>query len=504
MKCINYLGLNKLKLNSFKLNQFPIYKETRTRILFWYAVLMILFVVAAIPTTRQRLYNRVDHRVKDDMQEEIEDFEALLLENLLKSTVEPKIIYDQNALNPKEQINLTIYRFFDEFIDSRIPEDDNFLIAIVDGQFYKSSSTALPAIIRPGSKLMERWEQLTDEERREEIVPDPSIGSVLYKAIPIKTSQETLGVFVIAHMTSGERQEALEALDAIIEVLIFMLAIALMIAWFVSGRVLYPIRQLADTVKAINESDLSQRIKVQGEGELAELGNTFNEMMNRLESSFAIQRDFINDAGHELRTPITIIRGHLELMGDDPQEQEETIKIVLDELDRMNRLVEDLILLAKAERPDFLESEVLDLTLLTKELFSKIKTLGDRSWRLEKIGRGVMIIDRQRLTQAIINLANNALQHSAPDSLIALGSRTTEKTVEFWVRDSGEGIDPQEQKRIFDRFARVKSTHRRSQGSGLGLAIVKAIVEAHKGSIHLESRLGVGSTFTLIFPLESK
>ena len=111
MKCISYLGLNKIKLNSFKLNQFPIYKETRTRILFWYAVLMILFVVAAIPTTQQRLYNKVDHRVKDDMREEIEDFETLLLENLLKSAVEPKIIYDQNILNPKEQISLLIAEF---------------------------------------------------------------------------------------------------------------------------------------------------------------------------------------------------------------------------------------------------------------------------------------------------------------------------------------------------------------------------------------------------------
>ncbi len=502
MRCINYLGLNKLKLNSFKINKFPIYKETRTRILFWYVVLMVFFVVTAIPATQQRLYKKVDNRVKADMREEIEDFETLLLENLLKSAVSPKIIQDKNITNKKEQINLTIYKFFDEFIDSRIPEDDNFLIAIVDGQFYKSSSNTLPGVIKPGSRLMQRWENLTDEERGEEIVPDKSIGSILYKAIPIKTTEATLGVFIIAHATLGEREEAVEALNVIIEVLIFILAIALLIAWFASGRVLSPLRQLANTVKSINESDLSQRIDVQGEGELAELGNTFNEMMNRLETAFATQRNFINDAGHELRTPITIIRGHLELMGDDPEEQKETVKIVIDELDRMNRLVEDLILLAKAERPDFLQREVVDIGSFTQELFTKIQTLGKRNWYLDKIGEGTILVDRQRLTQAIINLANNAVQHTSPNSLIALGSRKTNKHLELWIRDTGGGIEPKEQKRIFDRFARVKNTRRRSEGSGLGLSIVKAIVEAHRGSISLQSHLGIGSTFTLIFPLE--
>ncbi len=486
------------------MNQFPIYKETRTRILFWYAILMVFFVLTAIPATQQRLYRKVDRRVKADMREEIEDFEALLLEKLLKLAVKPQIPPGRTTANQQKQINLTIYQFFDEFIDSRIPEDDNFLIAIVNGQFYKSSSNTLPDVISPGSELMARWQKLTEEERKEELVSDQSIGSILYKAIPINTTEETLGVFVIAHATAGEREEAIEALDVIVEVLIFMLTIAFFLAWLVSGRILSPIKQLAKIVKSINQSDLSQRIEVQGEGELAELGNTFNDMMNRLESSFATQRDFINNAGHELRTPITIIRGHLELIDNDPQAQQETINLVIDELDRMNRMVEDLVLLAKAERPDFLETEVVDITSVTQELFTKIKTLGERKWRLEKIGRGVMIVDRQRLTQAIINLANNALQHTSPRSLIALGSRTTNKSVEFWIRDTGEGIELGEQKRIFERFARVKNTRRRSEGSGLGLSIVKAIVEAHGGSINLQSYLGIGSTFTLIFPLESK
>ena len=112
-----------------------------------------------------------------------------------------------------------------------------------------------------------------------------------------------------------------------------------------------------------------------------------------------------------------------------------------------------------------------------------------------------MKADRQRLTQAIINLANNAVRHTAANNTIALGSRLNQNNVEFWLRDTGQGIPLSEQKRIFERFARVQTHYHRSDGSGLGLSIVKAIVEAHGGSINLRSNLGLGSTFTLIFPL---
>jgi signal transduction histidine kinase len=162
-----------------------------------------------------------------------------------------------------------------------------------------------------------------------------------------------------------------------------------------------------------------------------------------------------------------------------------------------------LVLLAKAERLDFLQIETIELTSFVTELFSKLEKLGERNWYLDNaILSGRMTGDRQRITQAIINLANNAVQHTITDSLIVFGAKVEGKRVEFWVRDTGNGIAADEQKRIFDRFARVKNTRRRSEGSGLGLAIVKTVVEAHGGAINLQSQLGIGSTFTLVFPLE--
>lgn len=112
--------------------------------------------------------------------------------------------------------------------------------------------------------------------------------------------------------------------------------------------------------------------------------------------------------------------------------------------------------------------------------------------------------DRQRLTQAIINLAQNATQHTTEENIIAIGSAIENNQVQFWIRDTGEGIAESDQKRIFERFARVTSSRRRSEGAGLGLAIVKAIAEAHGGFVRLDSHLGIGAKFTIVVPLDSK
>jgi signal transduction histidine kinase len=476
-----------------------VFKETRTSILIWYALLMFFFIAVALPTIRQRLFARVDTRVREDLAQEVEDFRKALIGELLRSTSSQQSQTKSNKTGDEKLKNL-----FDNYMQRELPEDDTYLIGIIRGKFYKASSRALPEEMQADSPLMKYWGSIKEEKDGEQQIQNPYIGSVIYTAIPIQTEAETLGTFVAVHATAGERKEAIEALEVVVEVKIITLSLALLLAWIVAGRVLSPLRSLIATARSINETDLNKRISVQGKGELAELAKTFNEMMDRLQTSFAIQRNFVNDAGHELRTPITIIRGHLELMGDDPQEQQETIELVMDELGRMNRLVNDLVLLAKSENPDFLELQAIDLASFTEELFLKIRALAQRNWRLEGLARGTLALDRQRLTQAIVNLAQNATQHTTQENIIALGSAIEGKEVHFWIRDTGEGIAESDQKRIFERFGRAISSRRRSEGAGLGLAIVKAIAEAHGGLIRLESQLGMGSKFIIVLPLERK
>jgi signal transduction histidine kinase len=392
--------------------------------------------------------------------------------------------------------------FFDAFLSRQLPEDDTHFITFVNEKFYKSSPSARPDPFAKDSKLMRRWAKLTQPEQGERSVSDKTIENIIYIAEPVKINGKTLGVFVVAHTTAGERGEVLDAVSVIVQLSSVVLIVALVFAWLVSGRILAPLRLLMVTTRSISESDLAQRLPVKGKGEIAELAITFNEMMDRLEAAFTSQRNFINDAGHELRTPITIIRGHLELMGDSPEEVEETVALVVDELDRMSRFVEDLILLAKAERPDFLQLETVDLNSLTQELFLKAQALADRNWQLDAIGKGKIVVDRHRLTQAVMNLAQNATQHTLSTDTISLGSAINRGKVHFWVKDTGEGIAKADQQRIFGRFARATNSRRRSEGAGLGLSIVQVIAQAHHGSVKLRSRLGFGSTFTIVLPVE--
>ncbi len=290
-------------------------------------------------------------------------------------------------------------------------------------------------------------------------------------------------------------------ITVMVKVTFAVATVASLLAWVIAGRVLIPLRLLTETARSISESDLMRRIPVKGSGEIAELTITFNEMLQRLQAAFSSQRDFINDASHELRTPITIIRGHLELLGDDPRERQETIQLVTDELDRMSRFVNDLLLLAKAERPDFLKLKTVEISSLTEEVYAKAKAMAVRDWCLEAVASGEILADPQRLTQAITNLVMNATQHTQEGDAIALGSAITNGKARFWVRDRGEGIPLSDQKRIFERFARGSNNLRRSDGAGLGLAIVKRIAEAHGGSVELFSRPGDGATFTIVIPL---
>ena len=287
-----------------------------------------------------------------------------------------------------------------------------------------------------------------------------------------------------------ERDEVEDAVRLAAIVLLSVLLIASALAWVVAGRVLAPLRVLSDTARSIGESDLTRRIPTSGTDELAELGRTFNAMLDRLEAAFDSQRAFVSDASHELRTPITIVRGHLELLGNDPEERRETIALVTDELDRMSRFVDDLLLLARAERDDFLRVGEVELGALTDELAEKASALGKRSWQVADRGEAVLVADRQRVTQAMMGLAQNAVQHTHEGAVIELGSARNGHEARLWVRDTGPGIAPRDQERVFERFARASAQARRSEGAGLGLAIVRAIAEAHGGRVELESRLG--------------
>lgn len=455
----------------------------RTQIVIGYVVLMGFSTVVGTFVIDQILFFHVQERIKKSLVQEMQEF---------------RMLADGENPETSKPFGNDISALFKIFVKSNIPDDDEFLVALLNGQIYTSSPLALPNWFKADSQIVKTLSQIKIAEEGEFFTAD---GEVIYIAQPIITDKNH-GVFVVIHATSGERDEVSDAVKVIIQVMFIVTATFSFLAWVVAGRVLKPLHLLTQTTQSIGETDLTQRIPVKGAEEIAQLTIRFNEMLQRLETAFSSQRDFINDASHELRTPITIIRGHLELLGDDPQERQETIELVLDELDRMNRFVEDLLLLAKSEQPDFLNLEVVEINSLTLELYAKAKALAPRQWRLDAIASGRIRADRQRLTQAIMNLADNATHHTQEGDAISLGSDIRHNQLRLWVRDTGEGIPLSEQERIFQRFARGLIKHRRSNGAGLGLSIVQAIAEAHSGRIELFSRPHGGSTFTIVIPLK--
>jgi two-component system OmpR family sensor kinase len=278
-----------------------------------------------------------------------------------------------------------------------------------------------------------------------------------------------------------------------------LLLVTAMAAW-VSGRLLSPLRTLRETADDITESDLSQRLPVTGNDDLTALTHTFNGMLDRLEAAFVGQRRFLDDAGHELKTPLTVLRGHLELLDpDSPQEIAETRELLLDETDRMSRLVGDLILLAKSDRPDFLQARQVDLETLTRDLVTKARGLGDREWTVDSVAEHKLLADEQRLTQAVLQLADNAVKHTGDGDEIAIGSAYADGVARLWVRDTGPGVPLEDRVRIFERFGR-SAVPPGDEGFGLGLSIVGAIARAHGGSVTVEDAEPPGARFVITVP----
>ncbi|GAB4458978.1 MAG: ATP-binding protein [Elainellaceae cyanobacterium] len=461
-----------------------LFSSLRTRILGWYILLVAASMLVSIIGIRQTLLSRLYERIEQSLEQEVLELRQL-----------------KTGLNPRtsEPFGNDIDALFRVFLSRNIPADNEFLLTFLDGEFDRSSPRAVPRSLDLSSPLAQEFAEIATPRRRWVTLPDGEI--IIYQAEPI-FREGSRGVFVVAHLLSAELRGIDEAIAIVIQVMLTVLGLTAVVAWFVAQRVLEPLNLLTQAAKTVSESDLTRRIPVHGVGEISELTLRFNEMLDRLQVAFAAQRDFVSDAGHELRTPITIIRGHLELLSDDPTEQRETLDLVTDELDRMSRFVDDLLLLAQAEQPNFLRMEMVNVATLAEELFAKAKALGDRQWRLENYAKGWIVGDRQRLTQAVMNLAQNATQHTQPSDTITLGTALDRDKVRFWVRDTGKGIPQTEQARIFERFARSSTSRRRSEGAGLGLAIVRAIAQAHSGTVELVSQPQQGATFTLVIPVD--
>lgn len=460
----------------------------RARILASYVILLAITAAASVVAVRQVLLVRLDDRVEQDLQQEVAEFRALADTGIDPETRRP--------------FGEDVKAIFKTYLERNVPDDDEELITVPrrgtprrDGGDNTTSFTF--------GDFVERWRTLQEVERGD---IDTPAGPVRYVAIPVEGERSTLGTFVVASFIAGERKDVDEAITIVALVAGAVLLLGSVVAFSIVGRVIAPLSELSDATRSVSETQMTRRIQVEGNDEIADLAHHFNRMLDRLQIAFASQREFIRDVSHELRTPIAISQGHLELLAQghlsDESDRREAIALVSGELERMSRFVDELLLLAKSESSNFLELETVALDALCEELVAKVSGIADRNWRLDATPSRSIVADRQRLTQAAVNLAQNAVAHTEAGDEIGIGAEVDGDEATIWVRDTGVGIPASEQSRIFQRFSRGLHSRGRYEGTGIGLAIVRAIAEAHGGRVSVASKPGEGSRFEIVIPIE--
>ncbi|MBA3716910.1 MAG: HAMP domain-containing protein [Actinobacteria bacterium] len=326
-------------------------------------------------------------------------------------------------------------------------------------------------------------------------------------ATPLRIGGKTEVLAVGA--TLGNNQETQASLrDLLLIVGPTALALASLAGYFLAGLSLRPVEWMRRRAAAISGESIERRLPVpRTHDEIERLAETLNEMLGRIEEVLSREREFVADAGHELRTPLALLRTELELAlrhGGSPEELREAIRLASQEVDRLAQLAEGLLLIARTDRGRLpLNLESIDVGSLLGEVAARF------GWRAEEAGRPIVIeaagglrvqADRLRVEQALGNLVDNALRHGA--GRVELSAAATDGAVELHVRDDGSGFPPGFAEQAFDRFARL-DRGRSGSGSGLGLSIAKTVAEAHGGSAHIANRPGGGSDVWVVIPSAS-
>lgn len=393
-------------------------------------------------------------------------------------------------------------------VEARVPAEHEGMLSMIDGAFDLRPADETRAIrLDTDEELIAFLAALPPDDPLAGLPRTVRTSVTEYRlvAVPVRLEADpgVAGMFVVASDRTAQNAGVWRIFLTYSAVGLAALAVTSLVAWFVVGRMLRPVRVLRDTVRRVTESDLSERIAVTGKDDLADLAASVNSMLQRLERAFGSQRELLDDVGHELRTPLTIVRGHLELL--DPTDEGDvraTQALALDEVDRMHRLVDDLVTLATADRPDFVRRAPVDVGRLTDDVLEKARGLGERRFVVVARADAVVEIDAQRVTQAWLQLLANAVRFSDPGSLVRLGSEVSGGRLLVWVRDEGPGVPREEEERIFERFHRGQAD-RVQHGAGLGLPIVAAIAAAHGGRVFLEHPppgAGPGVGFVLDLP----
>lgn len=462
------------------------YSSVRTRVLTAMLVLSALGLLLAGATAYALQRNDLNNDMDDSLTRSFQEFETLLATGIDPTTLEPFVEADQ-------LVYLVMQR--------TLTQPNEGMMAVRDGRVIYYANQEVEVRLEDDPELVRYVTDVAPPDQVTIQSVDTAFTNYRVMVAPVILASDAQPTyFVLGFDADAEHQQVNRTFGTYALISMATLLLIGVVGFLLVGKLLDPIRRVRTTAQRITETDLSQRIEVTGNDDLSDLTRTVNAMLDRLEGSFVSQRRLLDDVGHELRTPITIIQGHLELQDSgDPQDVQAVRDIALDELDRMRLLVDDLVTLAGIAGPDFVRPEPVNLGRLTDDVMDKVRTLGARRWIIDGRAEAIAVLDARRITQAWLQLAANSVKFTEEGTTIAIGSRKDDEGVHLWVRDEGVGIAREDQLRIFERFERGASS-KRTEGAGLGLTIVSAITEAHGGEVELQSAPGRGATFTMVIP----
>lgn len=459
----------------------------RVRLTLWYgsALALVLIIFSVV------LYVITARNLRDDVDQSLEETATAAVRSLEERGFLPLI--DEEELLSQFPELARIDKFFQIFSPSgtitiRSPNIRQHEVPL--------SRTALEAALN-SQTVLESAKYPHEPPLRLISVPIIHQGNLLY-IVQVGTSMEaiedTLRRFLIL----------------LIVAMPIALAVSLAGGWFLAGRALRPVDAITLAAQRIAAGDLSQRLTMPAApDEIGRLAGTFNNMIGRLDASFRQIRQFTSDASHELRTPLTVMKGETELVLRRPRPLEDYQSVLesnLEEIDRMTRIVEELLFLSRADMGEVkMESSPVVLEALVEDIHRQATLLGqDRSIAvvLGTVMPALVQGDELRLRELLLNLVENAVKYSHPGGKIEIGLVTDGQQAIISVSDQGIGIAPEDHRKIFDRFFRTDEARAHTKkGTGLGLAICAWIAESHKGRISVKSNVGQGSTFTVTLPL---
>ena len=290
------------------------------------------------------------------------------------------------------------------------------------------------------------------------------------------------------------------------------LILALIVGYIVSSKILQPIRNVTNTAKSIEASNMDERLELgKSQDEVTELADTFNHMLDRLQESFKQQQQFISDASHELRTPITVILGYADMLSrwgkEDDELLDEGITSIQHEATNMHKLIEDLLFLARADQnKQMLIKAPTELSTIIDFMAEKVKLKGNQTVDVLINDVGEIFADKDAIERMLMIFIDNGIKYSSNDGKVRIYSRRRGKFMQVSIEDNGVGIAEEHQERIFERFNRVDSSRTKindgnETSAGLGLSIAKWIADQHEIKIDLESEVDKGTKITLTIPL---